>query len=221
MKQFCAPWFTKKAVVALGPAPAGFSKQVQASVVEQHKTVKEALVNAEKTAWTRDQEVKKKRAEAVANAANVKAKIEHEKKKKEFTAAKEKAEAEGGDAPEEPAEPAAVEPDFTPDEEPNWEEKKQIDTSDIICTFRPRVKQGLPAKTGEVQPDVSPDALARVYDTFSLPTEGASVRSDNRWLEEDAEAPAPGGEGFNAVEYSWSGRQPRRSTSRSTRSRAR
>merc|ERR1719191_1043819 len=54
LKLFQAPWFEKKALVAMGPPPTDFCKAVKAKVVEDMKAVLKKKVTVEKETFERD-----------------------------------------------------------------------------------------------------------------------------------------------------------------------
>jgi hypothetical protein len=106
LKLFQAPWFTAKAVVAMGPPPADFLKAVKAKVIESMKAVKKAEVTEEKTKFEREKALKIKKAEQDATLKNMSLQAEYKKK----LAAWEKASEAGTEAGEMPTEPEKVLP---------------------------------------------------------------------------------------------------------------
>merc|ERR1719183_1745327 len=146
LKLFQAPWFVSKAVVAMGPAPADFTKAVKAKVLESMKGVKKAEVAEEKSKFEREKAMKIKKAEQDATLKNMTATNEYKKK----LAAWEKATEEGKEAGEKPEEPEKVVPIEVEVEEPDWTKKLEVDESAVKdITFRPRQPAGMPDPTGK------------------------------------------------------------------------
>merc|ERR550537_659744 len=80
VKLFQAPWYVKKAVVAMGPPPTDVCKAIKAKVLEEMKAVVKKKVMVEKEGFEREKAMKVKKAEQDAKVKNMTAMAEYKKK---------------------------------------------------------------------------------------------------------------------------------------------
>merc|ERR1719389_952264 len=207
LKLFQAPWFTTKAMVAMGPPPTDFTKAVKAKVLDGMKAVLEKKVNIEKESFEREQSMKQKKAEQDAKMKNMVAQTEYKKKKATWDKLTEAGETEkAGDMPTEPEEVAVV---FEKAEEPDWAAKMKIDEAEVKdIIYRPRQAAGVVDATGKFSmEDIPKEMVGRLFNKFTIPVSGKVAEvPDVRWLPEGEEPKVQGEgepEGFGSVEFAW------------------
>jgi len=210
LANFTAPWFVTKAVVAVGPPPAAFSEKVRKAMLDGMAAIQQKKVDAEKEAWGRMQEMKKKKAESVQRIAKAKLDAEYRRAKAEWDKKKAAAGDDGEVEGEEPTEPEMPPIELEEEAEPDWAAKvaeavKGNEEELKAVVFRPRCAPGALPDAKSVMPDMKADDVVRSFENFALPVEGAAPAPfDERWLADGVEATKPeGGEGFGTVEYVW------------------
>merc|ERR1719269_389959 len=159
MGNFCAPWFTRKAVVAVGPPPAAFSGKVRDAIQAALEEEQKKKVLAEKERWMREKDMKTKKAEGAQRIAKVKADGEYKRAHGLWERQKAAAEEKGEEfTTEEPTEPEEPKLELEVEEEPNWDEKMKVDEEKVKdlkdLKFRPRCTVGQMPDVKNAMPDM-------------------------------------------------------------------